>query len=171
MLVPARDLLDSLHAALADLKLAPGNEEPLFESVELYGNKSLGQALTDLTITKGRVCLIVPTGFRRVGDEQPSHRVLTRRYLQANLLIADRAFYKSAQTAIFGGDTNLGVIAMSERVESALEGLDLSEYGPALFGDGTQQTVADPARKEAPGREVWIDDLLIPAGTTEAVCE
>lgn len=171
MLLPARHLLDALRTALADLKLERGNEEPLFETVELYGNKSLGQALTDLTISKGRVCLIVPTGFRRLSDEHPSHRVLTRRYLQVNVLLADRAFYRSAQTAIFGGDVNLGVIAMSERVETALEGFDLSEYGPAIFGDGTQQTVADPTRKDTPGREVWIDDLLIPAGTTEAVCE
>ena len=170
MLLPAQHLLSALRTALAALKLETGNEEPLFETVELYGNKSLGQALTDLTITKGRVCLIVPTGFRRLSDEHPSHRVLTRRYLQVNLLIADRAFYKSAQAAVFGGDANLGIIAMSERVETALEGLDLSEYGPAIFGDGTQQTVTDPARKEAPAREVWIDDLLIPAGVTEAVC-
>ena len=172
MLVSASDLLSALKAKLVALKLdAAASDEPLFETVELYGNKSLGQALSDLTITKGRVCLIVPLGLTRVSDDKPSHRVLTRRFLQVNLLIADRAYYKAAQVAVFGGDKNLGVIEMAERVETALEGHDLSDYGPAIWGDGAQQTLTDPQKKDAPNREVWIDDLVIPAGTTEAVCE
>lgn len=171
-MVPAATLLNALRAKLAALKLdATAGAEPLFETVELYGNKNLGQALSDLVITKGRVCLIVPLGFTRLSDDKPAHRVLTRRFLQVNLLIADRAYYKAAQVAVFGGENNLGVLAMAERVEAALEGHDLSDFGPAIYGDGAQQTLSDPQKKETPGREVWIDDLVIPAGTTEAVCE
>ncbi len=168
-IVPARTLIDALEAKLKAITIADDSDEPLFEVVERYGNKSLGQALVDLTITKGRVCLIVPEGTHRLNDDFASHRVLTKRFLRVDLLIADRAFYKAAQVAVFGGEKNLGVIEMGERVEVKMEGVDLSDYGPAIFEDSSQQTVAN-AEKDAPGRETFIQALLIPSGNTEALC-
>lgn len=167
--VPAIELCSSLQSRLEKIVIAESPTEPLFEVVACYGNKSLGQALADLVITKGRVCLIVPTGIRRFHDSFPSDRVLTQRYLEVDLLIADRAYYKSGQVAVFGGDKNLGVIEMGERVEAALDSVDLSSWGPAIFEDGAQQTIAASEKERTAGRETWIQSLLIPAGTSESV--
>ena len=165
-LIKARILLDALKSALVAIPLSEETaDEPLFEAIELYKNKALGDALVDLTLTKGRVCLVVPTGIRRVqNDSDQSGAPLILRYLEVDLLIADRSYYKASQVAIFGGDKNLGVLAMGEAVEQGIAEVDLSAWGPAIFGDGAAQEVSGSAEKMQPGREAWIQTLLIPAG-------
>lgn len=164
----AVSLYASLSAALSAIPLGPDyGDEKLFERVELYGNASLARALADLVITEGRVCLVVPTAVRRL-NEAHGTSVMTRRFLQVDLLIADRAFYQAPRAAVFGGDRNAGVIEMGELVERALAGIDLSEYGPAIFEDGVQQTLTSEERKTTPGRETWVQTLLLPAGSVQS---
>ena len=165
----AKTLLGALQNLLKVIPLIepavgeePG-EEKLFEVVECYGNKSLGKALTELIITKGRVCLIVPSGIRRMHNEGGG-RIISRRFLEVDLLIADRAFYKTGQVAVFGDENHAGVIEMGERVETALSGQALSPWGAALFEDGAAQEVRPDDEKTATGRATWIQSLLIPAG-------
>lgn len=161
-LIPAKTILAALKDRLAALMLdESGNTEALFERVEIYANKRLGEALSDLIITKQRICLIVPTGIERDRVSSGSTTVLRRRWLEVDLLIADRAFYKSAQRAVEGGDKNLGVIELVERLETSLDGFELTAWGAAELLDGTPFELS---AQDAPGREAWVQGLLIPAG-------
>jgi len=163
--VKANVLLTALQTQLAKIPLdaESGSDEALFEAVEIFANKRLGEALQKLVITKGRVCIIVPAAIRRVlGVQGNGEAALLSRFLQVDLLIADRAYVKAEQNALVGSDKNVGVLEMSERVEDALDGVDLSPYGPALWDDGASDEVA--ADKDTPGRVTWFQTLLIPAG-------
>ncbi len=163
-LVPAKTLLAALKAKIGEIKLdADSGDTPLFERVETYGNKRLGQALVDLVIAKDRVCLIVPTGLRRI-HEDGGPSVTSKRFLEVDLLIADRAIVRSAQAAVVGDDKTIGTLELAERVETALINIDLTSYGPAIFDDGAQQEITTAEQKQMPGRETWIQTLLIPAG-------
>lgn len=166
---PAKTLLATLQALIEAIPLFESDSEKLFEVVACYGNKSLGKALTELIITKGRVCLIVPSGIRKVASTQGTS-IIARRLLEVDLLIADRAYVKAGQVAVFGDDNHAGVIEMGERIEAALSAQDLSDWGPAVFEDGAIQEVRPEDEKSAPGRQCWIQSLLIPAGAvrTEA---
>lgn len=163
--IKATTILDALKARLAAVLLDEGNgsDDRLFDVVEIYANKRLGEALQKLIITKQRVCLVVPSGFRRVfGVQANGEPVLQSRYLHVDLIFADRAYVKAEQNALVGGEKNIGVLEMAERVEDALDGIDLSSYGPALFDDGASEEVS--TSKDIEGRVAWFQSLLIPAG-------
>lgn len=164
-LVPASILLAALKEKLGAIKIddTPGNDEPLFDTVAVYANKKLGAALNDLFIFKQRVCLVVPTGVRHVHTLDGIY-VTSLRWLEVALLISDRAYFQAAQSAVEGADKNIGTLAMGERVEAALAGVDLTTWGPAVFDDGAPQEITRDEAKSAPGRECWIQSLLIPAG-------
>jgi hypothetical protein len=164
-LVPASTLLEALKARLAAIKIddTTGNDEPLFEMVATYANKKLGAALSDLFIFKQRVCLIVPIGVKHVHSLDGVY-VTSLRWLHVDLLMSDRAYFQAAQKAIEGADKNIGTLAMGERVEAALTGVDLTAWGPAVFDDGAPLEISNEQAKTAPGRECWIQSLALPAG-------
>lgn len=161
--IPAKQLLAALQAKAGAVKLTGEGDDPLFEHVELFSNKKLGDALSKLVLTKSRVLLIVPTGIRRTHQLEVNGEVTHLfRYLQVDLLIADRAYYKAEQVALVGGDKNAGVIELFERLEQELDGAELSPYGPVIWQDGASDTVTS---KDVPeGRVAWFQSLLIPAG-------
>jgi hypothetical protein len=162
--VRAKVILDALQTRIAAIKLGPeSGDEPLCEAVEIFANKSLGEALEKLIITKQRVCFIVPTGMLRTYSQEISGEVtLLSRFLAVTLILADRSYVKAEQVALVGGEKNVGVLPMSELLEDALDGEDLSPYGPALFDDGASDEVS--VKKDVPGRVAWFQALLIPAG-------
>jgi hypothetical protein len=164
-LVPASTLLAALKDKLGAIKIddAPGSDEPLFETVATYANKKLGAALADLFIFKQRVCLVVPIGVKHIHTLDGIY-VTSLRWLQVDLLMSDRSYFQAAQKAIEGADKNIGTLAMGERVEAALIGVDITPYGPAVFDDGAPQEITREEAKSAPGRECWIQSLMIPAG-------
>lgn len=164
-LVPASTLLDALKAKLGAIKIddTPGQEDFLFETVASYANRKLGTALADLFIFKTRVCLIVPTGVRHVHTLDGQH-VSSLRWLHVDLLMSDRSYFQAAKTAAEGGDKNVGTLLMGERVEAALMGVELTAWGAAVFDEGAPQEITNEQQKLAPGRECWIQSLMIPAG-------
>ena len=161
-------LLTALKGKIAAIPLEAYGDEPLIETVELYHNRDIGQAMADLLIFKQRVCLIVPTGWKHENNDQGSG-VTSRRMLEVGLLIADRAYTKAGDPAAFGGDKNAGVFAMAEKVIDALLAVDLSGYGSALPGDGDAALVSDAKKQPDTTRVAWVQQLLIPAGASAAV--
>ncbi|HEY1110215.1 MAG TPA: hypothetical protein VGE76_16305, partial [Opitutaceae bacterium] len=94
-----------LAALKAQLELIPHptlTGEKLFQRVDFHENKKLREALTDLTIVKQRVAIIVPGGDnyenRKEGRTYRSTRIST-----FDLLIADRAWTQGGNAAVFGG--------------------------------------------------------------------
>ncbi len=164
-LVPSSTLLAALKDKLGAIKIddTPEQDEPLFENVALYANKKLGSAISDLFVFKQRVCFIVPTGVKHVHTLDGIY-VSSLRWLLVDLLMSDRSYFQAAQKAVEGADKNIGTLAMGERVEGALTGVELTAWGPAVFDEGAPQEISNEQQKLAPGRECWIQSLMIPAG-------
>ncbi len=163
--VPANTLVTALKEKIAAILLdEDSGDEPLFNVVEPYSTSNLGDALAKLiATTKQRVCLIVPAGIRRVtGVQADGEAAHLARFLKVELIIADKAYYRAEQVALIGGDKNVGVMELFERIEEELDGVDLSDYGPVQWLAGDADTITG---KELPaGRVAWFQSLLIPAG-------
>ncbi len=168
-LVPTVAILECLKKALLAIQVGDtGSEVPLFDSVEIYPNKGLAAALRDLVITKQRVCLVVPLGQRYTHKETGVGSILAKRYLEVDLLIADRAVAKAGIQALTGGPHNLGVLEMSDAVIDGISGKEMSAYGGVIPADGAQLEIANKDALEMPGRIAWAQSIMIPSGTVRA---
>jgi len=137
----------------------------LFERVDFHENKKLREALTDLTIIKQRVAIIVPGG-QSFQNERQARTVLSKRSFSFDLLIADRAWTKAGRDAVFGGEKNIGVIRMADEVLNAFIanpqiGLPYVVLQPE---DGAQIEIADSDVKDSAGRECYVLNYSTPAG-------
>jgi len=169
-LVPTMRLLESLKKALEGLQIGDaGSEEALFSSVAIYPNKGLAAALRDLVLTKDRVCLIVPLGYKYTHNETGAGTILAKRYLEVDLLIADRAIAKGGIEALTGGPRNIGIMEMSDATVDGISGKAMSAYGGVIPSDGAQLEIANKDAQDMPGRIAWVQSLLIPGGTVRAL--
>jgi hypothetical protein len=168
--VPTIRILECLKQALQGIQIGDsGSEAALFDSVEIYPNKGLAAALRDLVITRSRVCLIVPSGYKYTHKETGVGTILATRYLEVDLLIADRAVTKGGIQALTGGPNNIGIIEMSDAVVLAISGKAMSGYGGVIPADGAPLEVATKDAQDIPGRLAWAQSLLIPGGTVRAL--
>jgi len=145
----------------------PNNLAPLFEVVELHKNRSLAEAIHDLVILQKRICLIVPHTYhyKLSNISHTTVSVLSSKDIEVDLLIADKAFTKGGQEAVFGGNDNLGVIELADRTIEAVIGQSLGfEFGGIIPMTAVPITVADPKAKDNPGRECCVQTIIIPAG-------
>ena len=165
------EIFTALQAALQAIMLpaAGVSDEPLFEAVELYPNKRLGEALQSLLVTKKRVCLIVPTGVQRdLTDQRGALSVLGHKRAEVAIIYSDQAYFKSEQRVSFGADKNLGLFAFDELIEAAITAKALSPYGGVVLGDSAPLLLSDTEQKTAPGRNAWLIEALIPIGIIAA---
>lgn len=160
------ELLNALKARLAAMPLpdgAPG--EKLFERVDFHMNKKLREVLKDLTIIKERVAIIVPAQ-ESYENQRQGRTVLSSRTSGFDLLLADRAWTKGGHDAFFGGEKNVGVIAMKELVVEELAincqlGLPYVCLQPQ---EGAEIEISDDEVKDVPGRQCYVLNYLTPAG-------
>lgn len=163
--IPATLLIGQLQARLGAIRLdgSPG-AAALFDLVAPYATSNLDDALAKLiATTKQRVCLIVPAGIVRLpGSVVQGEATHYARYLKVELIYADKAYYKAEQVALVGGEKNIGVLEIAERVEDELDGVDLSPYGPVQWLAGDADMITH--EKLPAGRVAWFQALLLPAG-------
>jgi hypothetical protein len=175
--MPFVSTLTLLNAVKAALEALPHPDPAqaalgvkLFERVDFHENKKLREALTDLTIVKQRVAIIVPGGqsFQNVREGRTVRSV---RSFSFDILIADRAWTKGGHEAVFGGDKNIGVLRMADQVVDSF--LGNSQLGlPYVIiqpQEGAEIEVADGDVKDSPGRECYVLNYSTPAG--EAIIE
>ncbi|MBL9187925.1 MAG: hypothetical protein JNK23_10630 [Opitutaceae bacterium] len=162
---------DALGAIPLDAAGDPAGEK-LFEAVELFPNKQLGRALSSLLITKKRACLVVPMGVRRiVRDQGGALSVTGRRFAEVALIYTDQAYFKFEQVVAFGSDRNLGLFAFDEKIEEALTGKEISPFGGIVLGDSDPLLLSDSEQKDAPGRQAWLIQAIVPTGLIAASVE
>lgn len=169
------DILGALKDAIAAIPFAPESDpdgEKLFEQVELWPNRQLGRALQSLLLTKKRVCLIVPMGTRRVmRDQSGALSVLGRKFAEVALIYSDQAYFKYEQVTTFGGPQNLGLFAFDELIEDAITGKEISPFGGIVLGDSDPLLLADREQDNAPGRQAWLIQAIVPTGLIDAEVE
>ncbi len=162
----ALDILNALKAAIAAIPLdesADPQGEKLFDAVELYPNKQLGKALSSLLVTKSRACLIVPMGVRRRNTANSGAMSVTgAKFIEVAIVYTDKAYFKFEQVVTFGGDKNLGLFGFDEKIEAALNGKDLSPFGALVLGDSDPLYLSDAEQKDAPGRQAWLIEAVVP---------
>lgn len=170
--IPTVTILTALKALIASITVADDDATKLFDAVELFHTPEMGSAIKRLLITQSRICIIVPSG-----DDYESiaagDYVQTTAKLEFDLLIADRVYSTFKNTgAIFGGDSNQGVVPMKDRVLAKIHGHALGLTGVALVPlAGSFATVkddADPKLKDTPGRETYISTWTTWAGEASA---
>lgn len=161
-----------LNALKAQLEAMPHPDpakaeagEKLFERVDFHENKKLRDALRDLTIVKQRVAILVPGGesFQNIREGRTVRSVRTFSF---DVLIADRSWTKAGHEAVFGGDNNIGVLAMKDLVLQrfiAHPQLGLA-YVVLQPQDGAQIELVDDQVKDVPGRECYVLNYSTPAG-------
>jgi hypothetical protein len=168
--IPTLDLIAGFKAALESLQIPPGlpagaGTGPLFQKVDYYDSENLADALKNLLILKQRVCFIVPAGDRYENSQHGGVFLHSKRLAEVDLLIADSAWTKAGQDAVFGGEKNLGILRMKDLVVEALTGSSLGLPNVALSpADGNFITVADDKAKDRPGRECWVQPFETWAG-------
>ena len=161
------EILSALRDLIAAIRLnvEGGSDELLFESVQLYPNKRLDEAVRTLILTKKRVCLIVPTGVQRdVSDKIGALSVLGRKSIEVAIVYSDVAYFKAEQRTAFGADNNLGLFAFDELIEDAICAKAISSFGGVVLGDSSPLILSDSAAKDAPGRTAWLIEAIVPAG-------
>jgi hypothetical protein len=157
-------ILTAIKAALTPLTAELNNASvPMFERIELYGSKQIGQALKDLIIIKDRVALIIPIGSRFEGERKGS-TVISKKTTTIDVLVADRD-YLTGQAADFGGSNNVGVVAMQDAVAEALTGNQLALPFVSLIPTAAEPLeIYDPKKKDSPGRVAWVVSFDTRAG-------
>jgi len=162
------EILEAVKAVLAAIPLNAESDpegEKLFERVELYPNRNLGEAMQSLINVKKRACLVVPMGIRRnITSNSGWISVTGTKVAEVAIIYSDQAYFKFQQVVTFGGDKNLGLFAFDEKVEAALTGVEISPYGAIVLGDSDPLTLSDSAQKDAPGRQAWLVEALVPVG-------
>lgn len=163
--VTTGSILSALKTQLAAIAHPTAAGEKLFERVDFHENKKLREALTDLTITKQRVAIIVPGGdtYETYLEGRTRRSVRTSTF---DLLIADRAWTKGGHNAVFGGPSNIGILTMKDLVVDHLVAnpqLDLP-YVVLTPEEGAQIEIADEQVKDSPGRECYVLNYSTPAG-------
>lgn len=166
------DLLAAVKTALEaiphpDAVLAAAGEK-LFERVDFHENKKLREVLRDQLILKQRVAIIVPEGESYENTLQ-ARNATSVRTLQFALLIADRAWTRGGHDAVFGGATNLGVLAMKDLVVAALADNAQLGLGVGVLlqpQQGNEIELADDEVKDTPGRECYVLSYATWAGMT-----
>jgi hypothetical protein len=159
-------IFEAFRDALRAVKLDDtADSVPLFDSVELYPNKQLVQALRDLVLVKDRICLVVPLAVRRIiNDQSGVVSVNGRKYAEVALLYTDRALFQSAQKVTFGSDKNPGLFAIDDRIEAAIIGKEISPFGGIILGDSDPILLTDKEQSSAPERHGWLVQALVPTG-------
>lgn len=158
-------ILEALKTHLAALPHPTDGAAKLFERVEFHENKKLREALTDLTIIKQRVAIIVPGGDRYTNTRE-GRTVRSKLTQTFDLLIADRAWTKGGHEAVFGGPKNVGVLTMKDIVRDyfiANPQLDLP-WVVLTPEEGAHIEVAESDAKDSPGRECYVLNYSTPAG-------
>lgn len=162
------DILRAYRDALREIPLDRTNDpagEKLFEVVELWPNKQLGRAMQSLIVTKKRVCLVVPMSTRRVVRDQTGGLSVTgAKFMEVALIYTDVAYFKYEQKVTFGDDNNLGLFAFDEIIEQELLGKELSPFGGLVFGDADPLLLSDTEQANAPGRQAWLLQTILPTG-------
>lgn len=155
---------DAVRAIPLDAESDPTGET-LFEAVELAGNKNLPAQLQELLVVKKRACLIVPVAVRRtVADESGALSVLGRRFAELAIIYSDQAYFKPTQVVTFGGDKNLGLFGIDEKLEAALTGKELSPFGGVVLLDSEPVLFTEREAANAPGRQAWWIKAFVPTG-------
>lgn len=165
-LVGTLRVLELLRDRVAALQWRPegGIDEPAFERVELYDLVDLEQALAELRIFKGRVCVIVAGTESWVNEGGPT-KLLSRWRREVALLIADRDFGQRRR-ALVGSDGSPGVLGLKELVLDGVVG---------ELGAGSERVVVQPVmglvvalagekREVLSGRQCFELDLEILGG-------
>ena len=162
------EIFTALRDRLADIPLDAETDpagEKLFESVQLAANKQLGKQLSELLVLKSRACLVVPMNIRRiVADQSGSLSVMGRKFAEVALIYSDKAYFKATQVVTFGGDKNLGLFGFDEKIEAALTGHEISPFGGVVLGDSDPLLLSDSEQKDAPGRQAWLVQAIVPIG-------
>lgn len=165
-------IFQAIKAALAEIPLyddTEGDGEKLFEAVELYPNQQLGRALQALILTKKRVCLVVPLRIGRVtSDESGAISVTGRKVAEVAILFSDQAFFKPETAVTFGSDRNLGLFTFDEKIEAALTGAEISPFGAIVLGDSDPISLTESEQRDAPGRQAWVVQAMVPIGLISA---
>ena len=168
--IPTLEILAALKAKLEAMQIPAGlpagvGTGPLFQRVEYYDSENLADALKNLLILKQRVCFIVPGSDHYENILTGEVFLQSRRLTELQLLIADIAWTKAGQEAVFGGEKNIGVVRMKDLVVDELVGATLNLPGVALApADGNFITVSDEKAKDKPGRECWVQPFETWAG-------
>ena len=155
-------------ARVIPLDDTPG-ADPLFEVVELAGNRDLPRQLQELLILKKRACLIVPVAVRRtVADEGGQLSILGTKLAEIAFIYSDQAYFKPTQAVAFGSDKNLGLFGFDEKLEAALNGREFSPFGGIVFADSQPVLFTAQEQAQVAGRMAWFVTVYVPVGLIES---
>lgn len=162
-------LYEAVKAVLAALALDPTADpagEKLLDAVAFYNLRDPVKALNDLFMTQEqRVAFIVPGGDTHAnngGRDQVS--VVSHCDCDFEIMLCDRVWEKTDTAAVMGGEENLGVIRLKDRVRAALIGQSLDISGVVLLpGEGGLVDLFDPRGQEQ-GRTCWVQGFTTYAG-------
>ncbi len=165
-------LLQAIQTFLASLTAADDDATLLFEEVVLFHTPEMGSAIKRLILSQSRICVIVPSGDDYQSTVTAGY-VHTTAELELELIFADRVYSTVKNLdALFGGDRNIGVVPMKDRVVELLSGADIGIPGAVLAPlTGSFVTVKDdqdPKLKDTPGRESYMSSWSTYAGEQSA---
>jgi hypothetical protein len=154
---------DALAAIPLDVEGDPSGEK-LFEAVELYPNQQIGRALQSLLKTTAkRACLVVPMGVRRATTSGSGAISVTGvKSIEVAIVYSDQAYFKYEQLVTFGSDKNVGLLGFDDKIEAALTGQEISPLGAIVLGDSDPIYLTVAEQKDAPGRQAWLVQALVP---------
>ncbi len=163
------DLLAAVKAALEVLALDPTNDPSgakLFDAVACYNLRDPAKALDQIFLTQEqRVAFIVAGGDAyqaNGGRDQVS--VVSHRDTDFEIMLCDRVWEKADPAAVLGGDENVGVLLLKDRVVAALQGQSLELAGVVLLPrEGGIMDLFDPRGNEQ-GRTFWSQQFTTYAG-------
>lgn len=138
----------------------------VFESVRVYDVPRLEQALKDLLEYKNRICLIVPRPEKFRGSTKGGNITVSKH--QDFLLILTDKDYSTGKPALFGSDTQPGVLSMCEVVVEELiaETLGLPDI-LLVPEDGESIRVSANEKNLSSGREGYRLFLSTPMGSID----
>lgn len=173
--MPTLEIFTAIRDAVAAIPLDAAGDpegEKLFEAVALAANRDLPGQFQELLVFKKRACLIVPVAVRRtVPDESGALSVLGRKFAELAIIYSDQAFFKPTQTVTFGGDNNLGLFGLDERIEEALVGREVSPFGGLVFADSQPVLFTEREAAQLAGRQAWFITAYVPTGLIAAEVE
>lgn len=137
----------------------------LFDEVALYDAPDLEQALLDLTVRKGAVCLIVPMGDRYDQTADGATTSFRASYSFATLIAARDP--RDPQAAVFSDDATPGVIALKHDVVSGLAGQTLG-IARVLIAPIEGDTILVEDKRNNRSRKAWMHLFETPAGVLSA---
>ena len=161
--IPTLSILNAVVAAVQALTV-PESEDKLFDEVRLYDATDVDKAFADLALNRQKkLCFVLPSKHTYQSQLDGSKLDSAKRINFACLVCdTDR---KTGREALFGGDKNLGVIALQEELVDQLTGAQLGLRWVVVEPvEGDDFVVFDEHQSSDPGRKGWFQLFSTRAG-------